>query len=308
MKFKSAFVRIISVMLSAAMIFAVASPSSFAAGNFFSETEKEAARIAMCDEIVEVARAEIGFYESNVNKFTTWYYGYETDAYWCSIFVSWCAGQVGAVDTAVPKRSACSSMRNWFELRGEYYPADSDYVPQKGDIVFINTEVDGTDDVHHVEIVTENGFVGNESDPKIKCIGGNTSDLNYNGSEYVTEKTRPLNSSRAQIVGYAHPSYEKCRGITREVNSFTDKNTPAFLKSVQSKFISLIYKMEVLWNNFITLVNSQVQKTNENFNKACASIEENINGFKIGNNGAEEPATVPEEESSVSEETTTQAV
>lgn len=308
MKFKSSLIKVVSLVLSFMMIFAVASPSSFAATNIFSKDAKEAARVAVTDEIVEVARAEIGFYESNINKFTTWYYGYETDAYWCSIFVSWCAGQVGAIGTAVPKRSACSSMRNWFEMRGEYYPVDTDYIPQKGDIVFINTEVDDTDDVHHVEIITENGFFGDESNPKIKCIGGNTSDLNYIGSEYVTEKTRPINSSRAQIVGYAHPSYEKCNDLTRDFNIFNDKNTPDFSRNIQSKFISMIYNMEVLWNNFVTLVNNSIQKSNENFKNACASVKESFNSLKIRNNADEESVieTTVSEESIENIETTIQ--
>lgn len=287
-------VKAAAVILSLAMIIAAAIPGASAA-SILSKTDREEFRVNICNEIVDVARSQIGFYEGNINKFTTWYYGYETDAYWCSIFVSWCAGQVGAANTAVPKRSACSSMKNWFELRGEYYPVDSDYVPQKGDIVFINTEVDGTDDIHHVEIITENGFFGSEKNRKIKCIGGNTSDLNFNGSEYVTEKTRPLNGTRAQIVGYANPSYEKCMGLTRDFNTFSNEKTPAFFRSLQSKLISIIYHMEVMWKNFTTMI----KVSNENIVNSFNSFGENLNSFKIGANTSEDAQVTEVDETTV---------
>lgn len=297
MKFKSVYVRFISVLLAMAMIISAAAPSAFAA-TILSKTDRETYSATTRDEIVRIAREQIGFYEGNINKFTTWYYGYETDAYWCSIFVSWCADQVGAIGTSVPKRSACSSMRNWFEMRGEYYPVDSDYVPRKGDIVFINTEVDGTDDIHHVEIITENGFFGSGESRKIKCIGGNTSDLNFNGSEYVTEKTRALNGTRAQIVGYANPSYEKSMGLMGSVNTFAEKTRLPFFKMLQSKFISMIYNMEVLWDNFTTSVEMSIQKSNENFNNSIASVNEKFNSIKVNNNDAEEEIPETTEESS----------
>lgn len=306
MKLKSIYAKFISVLLVMAIMISAAAPSAFAA-TILSKADRDAYRITACDEIVRVAREQIGFYENNINKFTTWYYGYETDAYWCSIFVSWCADQIGAIGTSVPKRSACSSMKNWFELRGEYYSVDSDYVPKKGDIVFINTEVDGTDAIHHVEIVTENGFFGGEKNPKVKCIGGNTSDLNFKGSEYVTEKTRPVNGTRAQIVGYAHPSYEKSMGVMGSVNTFAEKTRLPFFKLLQSKLISMIYNMEVLWDNFTTSVEMSVQKSNENFRNSCAAIEEKFNVFRVkSDNVADEVEENPEKTSLAAAEETTQ--
>ena len=64
----------------------------------------------------------------------------------------------------------------------------------------------------------------------VKCIGGNTSDLNYNGSEYVTEKVRPVSSSRATIVGYAHPAYEKTTSILNLFYMIADDTMPSFFK------------------------------------------------------------------------------
>lgn len=238
MKFKSAILKVTALMLTLVTLF-VATTSVFAAN-------EEPEPLTITDEIVEIARSKIGFYESNINEFTTWYYGYETDAYWCSIFVSWCADQVGALETAVPKRAVCGSMREWFERKGQYYPVDSDYIPQKGDIIFINTAVDGTDDIHHVEIVTRSGFSGSARNPKVRCIGGNTSDLNYNGSEYVTEKTRPVNGSRAQVVGYAHPDYESSQGLIGALVTIADDTVPPFFTFIYSKMLSMLSKIEIL--------------------------------------------------------------
>lgn len=238
MRTNSLFTKIISVILTVIMIFSVTSVVSFA-DTTETPVETSDVRTRTVNAIVDAARSKIGYYESLINEFTTWYYGVETEAQWCTIFVSWCADQGNALGIAVPKRSTVESMRKWFVKRGEYYPATSDYVPQKGDIVFINTAVDGTDAVHHVEIVTESGFIMNRKVKNVKCIGGNTSDLNYNGSEYVTEKTRPVSSSRATIIGYAHPAYEKTTSVLNLFYMISDDIMPAFFKQLYSKFITL---------------------------------------------------------------------
>ena len=273
MKLKSFVLKITSVILVVSTLLGL-SFSSFAANNnslsvvAVQETETvpgtdETEKLPITDEIVNVARSKIGFYPSNINEFTTWYYGLETDAYWCSIFVSWCAAQVGAIGTAVPKRASCDTMRQWFINKGEYYPASSGYVPQRGDIVFINTAVDGTDDVHHVEIVTESGFINAKKNPKVKCIGGNTSDINYNGSEYVTEKTRPVNGSRATLVGYAHPSYEDSEGLMGSLYTLADRLSPSFVTYIFSKFISILPKLQIIADLFKVLLTVQPETPTE---------------------------------------------
>ena len=246
MKIKGKIIKTISAVLAVIMLLSTFASSAFGYTDVIEryKTQKEEARATVADEIVAAAREQKGFYENGINKFTLWYYGYDTDSYWCTIFVSWCADQVGALGTAVPKRAACLSMKNWFEMRGEFYPASSDYVPQKGDIVFLNTAVDGTDDIHHVEIVTQSGFIIKNKTVTIRSIGGNTSDINYNGSEYVTEKYRPVNGSRATVVGYAHPSYEKSTGLTGKVYTSADDTCPPFFKLVYSKMLALLFRIE----------------------------------------------------------------
>lgn len=242
MNIKKSFLKIVSAFL--ALIIAFGSSGVLA----FAETAEEI-RTRVADEIVAAARSKIGFYESEINEFTTWYYGYETEASWCTIFVSWCADQGGAIGSAVPKRATVDSMRKWFQRKGEYYTAESGYVPQKGDIVFLNTAVDGTDAVHHVEIVTESGFIVKKKVVNVKCIGGNTSDLNYNGSEYVTEKVRPVDGSRATVVGYAHPYYEKSVTPTGDFHNALDDSGTAIFKFLYAKIIEIIVRLEGLFSS-----------------------------------------------------------
>ena len=254
MNIKSLLLKLVSVALVVATLLGI-SVSSFAATDWLNNSavqetapvEGEAEKTDIPEAIVEVARSKIGYYPSNINEFTTWYYGRETDAYWCSIFVSWCADQVGALGTAVPKRSSVDAMRQWFINKGQYYPATSDYVPQKGDILFINTELDGTDDVHHVDIITENGFTVRRGTSYVKCIGGNTSDLNYNGSEYVTEKTRPVSGPRAVVVGYAHPDYASSEGLLGSLYTLADDISPSFVTYLYSKIISFLPKLSIVF-------------------------------------------------------------
>ena len=246
---KRNFARITAFFLALITVFASPIILSFAAEEVISEVKNEELELSVADVVVDAARAKIGFYESTVNEFTSWYYGIDTPASWCSIFVSWCADQAGAIGSAVPKRATCLSMKKWFEKRGEYYPANSEYVPQKGDIVFLNTAVDGTDAIHHVEIVTQSGFITKKNTVNVKCIGGNTSDLNYNGSEYVTEKVRPVDGPMATIVGYAHPSYEKSEGVMGDIYSFADDSCPSFIKYTNAKFLEIIFRIEYFFEN-----------------------------------------------------------
>ncbi|MBR2869268.1 MAG: CHAP domain-containing protein [Clostridia bacterium] len=250
MNSKHIILRFVSVFLSLVTVFLIAAPS-FAAGTTDMDANivDEETKAPVQDRIVEIARAQIGKYDGNINKFTKWYYGYDTDAFWCTIFVSWCGAQAGATGSAVPKRSTVEGMRQWYVSRNRYYPATSDYVPQRGDIVFMNTEVDGTDNVHHVEIITETGFSGSKKNPKISCIGGNTSNLNFEGSEYVTEKIRPVNGSRATIVGYANPPYENCDSLAGLLHTIIDVTSPAFIRYIFSKIISLIQIIQSPVNN-----------------------------------------------------------
>ncbi len=190
----------------------------FVCGTFYVfATEKTHEQIA--DEIIETAREEIGYFGEGSNKFAEWYYGVPSTAAWCAIFISWCANESDVLGTAIPKKALCSEMMRWFQSKGVYHDAKSDYVPQKGDIIFFDT--DGSGVTHHVEFVAEDGFITDENGTVyVCCIGGNTSDLDFNGLDHVTERNRALNDARAVVMGYAHPDYEKEK--TNDFNSFIE--------------------------------------------------------------------------------------
>ena len=188
---------VISIIISDLILFS----------SFFCVFATESKELTKAEQIVEVARAELGYYGEGSNEFAEWYYGVPSTAAWCAIFISWCANEVDVLGSAIPKRALCSDMMLWFKNKGVYHAVNSDYVPQKGDIIFFDT--DGSGVTHHVEFVAEDGFITDENGTVyVRCIGGNTSDLDFNGLDHVTERNRALDDSRAVVMGYAHPDYE----------------------------------------------------------------------------------------------------
>ncbi len=181
----------------------------------------------IADEIVEVARAEVGYYGDGSNKFNEWYYGTPSDAAWCAVFIGWCADQVGVLNTAVPKRATCAGMMDWYKSKGEYHTLDSGYNPQKGDIVFFDT--DGSGIPHHVEFVSESGiFTDENGNTCIYTIGGNASDANFEGEDNVIEKFRAVDRENAVVMGFAHPSYvqkdqNNTKSLFEQIRDFFNK-------------------------------------------------------------------------------------
>ena len=243
--YQKKFLKFVSVIMAFWAVFL--SPFYSYADNIDNTDLIAESDFSFADNIVEIAKAEIGFYESGSNKFTNWYYGRDVESSWCCIFVSWCAAEAGVIDSAIPQRASCEAMRTWFKIRNEYYPVESFYIPQKGDIVFYNIDVDGTDNIHHVEIVTEDGYILYDDTLCVKSIGGNTSDLYYRGSQYVMEKYRPVDGPKAQVVGFCHPSYEKGDQIIGKINSYSNETRTDDMRYIHSKYISFISYVENIW-------------------------------------------------------------
>lgn len=97
------------------------------------------------DEFVEIAKSQVGVRETGVNnvKYNTWYYGREvngtpgTSEYaWCVVFESWCANEVGILNTLVPKENNVGKLMDWYSARNLYHT--SNYSPKKGDLVVFN--------------------------------------------------------------------------------------------------------------------------------------------------------------------------
>lgn len=155
--------------------------------------------MATVNDILKIAKAEIGVKESPANsnnvKYNTWYYGKSVNgsAYpWCAAFVSWVFSQVDS--TLIKKSASCMEIGNWFKSNNQWKTNN----PQPGDVVFFkfNTNSRWTNHIGLVESVNVDG--------SINTIEGNTSDSSDDNGGSVMRRTRKSN-----IVGYGIPKYNQ---------------------------------------------------------------------------------------------------
>lgn len=136
--------------------------------------------------MVQIALQEIG----NVGgeKYWSWY-GFTSRVEWCAIFVSWVANEAGYIESkTIPKFAGVWNGVDWFKALGQWH--DSNYIPNSGDIIFFDWEVDGKP--NHVGIVEK---VENNT---IYTIEGNSNDESK-------QKEYSINSN--VIFGYGVPAY-----------------------------------------------------------------------------------------------------
>lgn len=160
------------------------------------------------DEIVDIALSQKGYTEgpNNDTKYGAWY-GLNYNP-WCAMFVSWCADEVGILDTLIPKFAGCTT---GFRLMTQMGITTKDkIVPKKGDLIFFDW--DRTGDYDHVGIVTD------ANSNSVFTVEGNHDD---NVDTYVY----PINAS--YIAGYARPKYD-------------DEPSPSFNQ--------VVYDYQVAWN------------------------------------------------------------
>lgn len=183
-------------------------------------------------QVISTALAQVGYTEtsSEYTKFGQWY-GL-SNAYWCDMFVSWCASQAGVSRNVFPASASCTSHINQFKQQGRFYPSavrGGSYTPQQGDLLFFydpkrypSGNISG-----HVGLVlyVENGFVytieGNTMANRLDCqdtflIGER--DDSKDPLDYVVVNYYPLNNRR--ILGYASPNYSSRR--TLSLSGFVD--------------------------------------------------------------------------------------
>lgn len=133
------------------------------------------------EDLVAVAESQIGYEESAANymvsedeetiKGYTRYGAWFGEPYgdWSAMFVSFCLNYANISERVVPRDMSCE---NWVKALStsawDLYRDTKDYVPQKGDIVFFDS--DGDDSADRVSIVTE---VDTENE-KIETIEGDS--------------------------------------------------------------------------------------------------------------------------------------
>lgn len=147
---------------------------------------------ATATQMLNAARAEVGYREgaNNHNKYGVWY-GWDNVAY-CAIGLTYCAYEVGAQEQIGGKWAYCPYWADWFRRRGKW----ADAVPARGDIVFFDwTGRRQHGNEQHVGIVT-----GKVDSTHISTIEFNTTSGSGNQSDGggVFARTRHV----SLVVGY----------------------------------------------------------------------------------------------------------
>ena len=129
------------------------------------------------DDLVAVAESQLGYRESSRNvilqedgnkKGYTRYGDWYGDPYgdWCAMFISFCLHYAEIPQDAVPYDSNCISWIKQLKGREMYQPVNG-YIPEKGDIVFFDLDMDGS--AEHVGLVAER----NQDKDVIRTLEGN---------------------------------------------------------------------------------------------------------------------------------------
>ena len=139
--------------------------------------------------VVETARKELG--NKGGKKFWSWW-GAKSRFPWCACFVSWVAEQTGNLESKVPKFIGVGVGYKYYNSRGQFHKRGT-YIPQPGDIIWFDWEVNGRLD--HV------GFVDKVEGGYVYTIEGNSTNDTARAKKY------PLNSK--YIVGYGEPKYDE---------------------------------------------------------------------------------------------------
>ena len=118
-------------------------------------------------DLVAIAQSQVG----NMGGAPYWsWYGFNSRVEWCAIFVSWCAGQCGLLDSgAVPKFAGVGTGVQWFQSRGQWL--DGPATPEPGMIIFFQWY--GSDSL----IADHVGIVERVEDGRIYTIEGNSDNM-----------------------------------------------------------------------------------------------------------------------------------
>jgi CHAP domain len=141
--------------------------------------------------VVAFAASQIGAGErpANVNKYTRWYYGGNTAAPWCWIFVCYCFDQCGALDLIFGKHAYVPDFKKVFSAHGRFHKSR----PKAGDLVVF--DFNGSGSPEHMGIVE-------------KVVSGSTlQTIEGNTHNHVRRRRR----SRSYVYGYATPEYAPAR-------------------------------------------------------------------------------------------------
>lgn len=150
--------------------------------------------MASANAVVAAAASQVGYRATaESGKFCDWY---GQHAYWCNMFVSWCAAQAGAT-AIIPRGSYTPATAQWFKNKGQWVGRGGG--ARRGDIVYFDFP-GGPNRISHVGIVESV-----RPDGSLVTIEGNTSPGGGSQSSggAVARKIRPL----SYVVGFGRPAY-----------------------------------------------------------------------------------------------------
>lgn len=176
----------------------------------------------MRDKVVQVAVSQVGTMEDNRDnrtKYNRWWYGNNTSAQWCAIFVAWCFNEAGMTNypetllnkpTEIPtfSNAYCPTIGAKYLSYNRWVPKSAGYNPRPGDLVLFDdgVRVGGEigKELSHIGIVRDYDIYTNV----LHTIEGNTNskEANFGGAYGVCIKTYEL-SKYNNITGYCIPFY-----------------------------------------------------------------------------------------------------
>ncbi len=177
----------------------------------------------MATDIAEVAYTQVGYHETGTNhtKYNQWYYGSDTSAAWCAIFISWCANQAGIPQSIIHRTTYAYPGEEDFNV--PYYSFSS-VQPAKGDLVFVenngNINYGGVYGFDHV------GIVYSVDNSYIYTVEGNDNDaVTYN--KYRRSDGVDIAKPSAYIVWVGKPNYSGSQPVqqdsTLNISGYTGK-------------------------------------------------------------------------------------
>ena len=146
------------------------------------------------DDLLSVARSQIGYTADSAfifreggkhfySRYGEWYGA--PYAEWCVMFISFCAHYANVPQSILPRDAGVVSMMNYMIESNAFHAKASDYIPGKGDIIFLDYLGSG--------MPTHAGIVESCTDGIIVTVEGNT-------SQGVASKSYPLDYE--YLVGF----------------------------------------------------------------------------------------------------------
>ena len=181
--------------------------------------------MATANEILAVARGELGYTESpagsNRTKYGAWY-GMDGQP-WCMMFVQWVFAQAGASRILPARTASCGAMMRAAMACGMWVTADY----QPGDVVIYDFPGGAATD--HCGIVVTPLTTG------VRAIEGNTAVGDDSNGGEVMERTRPL----SVIIGayrphYAEENVEKEDEDEMDIEKLTDEQLIRLVERIQA--------------------------------------------------------------------------